>query len=151
MSLYDFRFWVYPPFKVMADLPYATHRYLIEPISGQQHMSITLVRNFLKFISSIKTSKKPVLRQLYCIAKADVITTTGSNLRNILLQTNLLHVDDLHYGVAEQIKYKEMQDRDMWRIPIIQEIIDIKCGEVKPPDGLTIEEFEDILHFACTE
>ena len=137
--------------KVMADLPYATHRYLIEPISGQQHMSITLVRNFLKFISSIKTSSKPVLRQLYGIAKADVRTTTGSNLRNILVQTNLLHVDDLHLGVVQQIKYREIQDRDKWMIPIIKEVIEIKCGEVKPPDGWTVEEFDDILTYACTE
>ena len=48
-------------------------------------MSITLIRNFLKFITSIKTSNKPVLRQLYGITKADVRTTTGSNLRNILI------------------------------------------------------------------
>ena len=55
--------------KVMLDLPYATHRYLIEPLSGQQHMSITLIRNFLGFINKIKQSAKPVLRQLYSIAK----------------------------------------------------------------------------------
>ena len=33
--------------KVMADLPFGTHRNLIEAVSGQQHMSLTLIRNYL--------------------------------------------------------------------------------------------------------
>ena len=136
--------------KVMADLPLATHRYLIEPLSGQPHMSITLIRNFLKFISSIKNSNKPVLKQLYNITKSDVRTTTGSNLRNILVKTNYLNVDDLHPGIVQDIKYKEIQEGNMWRIPIIKEIMDIKCGETNPPDGWTIEELEEILELACT-
>ena len=101
--------------KVMADLPY-----LIEPLSGQQHMSITVTRNFLSFINKIKQSAKPVLRQLYNIAKNDVRTITGSNLRNILLQTGLSSVDDLHQGTVKQIKYEEIREMDKWRIPIIQ-------------------------------
>ena len=137
--------------KVMADLPYATHRYLIEPLSGQQHMSITLIRNFLGFINKIKQSARPVLRQLYSITKDDVRTTTGSNLRNILLQTGLSGVDDLHPGIVKQIKYEEIKEMDMWRIPIIKEAIDIKCGNVNPPDGWTAEELDEILTFACTE
>ena len=54
---------------------------LLEPVSGEQHMSITLIRNFLNFINMIKRSSKPILRHLYSIVKSDVRTTTGSNLR----------------------------------------------------------------------
>ena len=99
--------------KVMADLPYATHRYLIEHVAGQEHMSITLIRNFLNFIHKIKQSSKAVLRHLYSIAKSDVRTTTGSNLRNILLKTSLTSVDDLQPGIVKQLKYMEIKDRDM--------------------------------------
>ena len=114
-------------------------------------MSITLIRNFLGFINKIKQSAKPVLRQLYSITKDDVRTTTGSNLRNILLQTGLSGVDDLHPGIVKQIKYEEIKEMDMWRIPIIKEAIDIKCGNVNPPDGWTAEELDEILTFACTD
>lgn len=108
--------------KVMADLPYATHRYLIEHVAGQEHMSITLIRNFLNFINKIKQSFRAVLWHLYSISKCDVITTTGSNLRNI--QTSLTSVDDLQPGIVKQLKYMEIKDRDMWRILIIKEAID---------------------------
>ena len=126
-------------------------RYLIEPVSGMQHMSITLIRNFLNFTNKIKQSPKAVLRHLYSIAKSDVRTTTGANLRNILLQTSLSSVDDLQPGVVKQLKYMEIKARDMWRIPIIKEVMDIRSGDIEPPDGWTREELEDILHLACTE
>ena len=118
---------------------------------GQQHMSITVIRNFLSFINKIKQSAKPVLRQLFNIVKNDVRTTTGSNLRNILLKTSLSSVDDLHPGIVQQIKYEEIREMDKWRIPIIQEAIDIKCGKVNPPDGWTEDELDEIFNFACTE
>ena len=136
--------------KIMADLPLATHRNLLEPLFDQQHMSTTLMRNFLSFISSIKKSSKPVVKQLYSIAKDDVRTTTGSNLRNILLRTNLSNVDELCPSAVKNIQYKELSDMDMWRIPIIRELVDIKCGDMNPPDGWTSQELQEILDLACT-
>ena len=75
--------------KIMADLPLATHRNLIEGITETRHLKIKLLRDYLGFIGRIRKSSKPVLKQLYHLAKSDVRTTTGSNLRNILLQTDL--------------------------------------------------------------
>ena len=116
-----------------------------------QHMTITLIKNFINFTNKIKQSPKAILRHLYSIVKADVRTTTGSNLRNILLQTSLTSVDDLHPGTVKELKYMEMEDRDMWRIPIIKEAMDIKFGNIYPPDGWTMDELDEILNFACTE
>ena len=113
-------------------------------------MSTTLVRNFLKFVASLKKSNKPVLRQLFAIAKSDVRTTTGSNLRNILLQTNLLNVDELQPDTVGQIRYKEILEIDKWRISLIREIIDIKFGAIDEPEGWLLEELQDILNVVCT-
>ena len=137
--------------KVMADLPYATHRYLIEPLSGQQHMTKTLMRNFLNFTARIQNSPKSVLRQLYNITKNDVRTTTGSNLRNILLLTDLSSVDDLLPNIVDQIGYKEISNNDLWRVSIIKEAIDMKHGVLKVPDGWTFAKLDEIIEFACTQ
>ena len=137
--------------KVMADLPYSTHRYLIEPLSEQQHMSLTLFRNYLNFIEKVKNSSKKVLRQMYTVAKADVRTTTGSNLRNILLLTNLSSIDDLQPSSLDNIRYHEILEEDTWRITLIKEAIDIKCGHTNLPEGWTFEEFEEIINFACSD
>ena len=136
--------------KIMANLPFATHRYLIEPLTGHHHMSITLIRNFINFINSIRNSKKSVLKQLYNIVKCDTRTTTGSNLRNILTQTNLPNVDSIDMSTVHQLKYKEIPEEDTWRIPFIKEAIDIKYGLISPPDGWSTEELDELLHHACT-
>ena len=133
--------------KVMADLPLATHRYLIEPVSGQPHMSIILIRNFLNFISSIKNSNKLVLKQLYEITKSDVRTITGSNLRNILIQTNLLNIDELQPSVVQQVTYKEMQDRDRWRLPYLGKLLEQR-GEVFYQCG-DCTELTELINSIC--
>ena len=68
-----------------------------------------------------------------------------------MLQTSLLSVDDLQPGIVQQLKYMEIKDRDMWRIPIIKVAMDIRSGDIDPPDGWTRDELEEILHLACTD
>ena len=58
--------------KVMAELPFSTHRYLIEAVTDSRHMKIKLIRDYLGFIRRIKESPKFVLRQLYQLVKYDV-------------------------------------------------------------------------------
>ena len=137
--------------KVMTELPYATHRYLIEEVSAQLHMRITLMKIFLNFIRSIKDSKKIVLKLLYDIVKEDTRTTTGSNLRNILLLTDCSSVDQLKPSLVQNMKYKQIKVANKWRVTIIKEILDMKYGGTEPPDGWTDEEFDQILQFTWTE
>ena len=137
--------------KVMAGLPYATHRYLIEPLSEHMHMSRTILRNYLSFIAEVRKSSKPVLRQLYEVSKNDVRTTTGSNLRNILLLTNLSNPDHLKPSIVENISYKMINKEDQWRVRLIKELIDMKFGVMNIPEEMTMDEVEDILDFTCTQ
>ena len=137
--------------KIMADLPFQTHRYLIEPLTGTRHLKIKLIRNFLKFILSVKESSKPVLRQLYNLTKDDVRTITGSNLRNILLLTNKLHIDDLHAGLVDSIEYHQIKEEDKWRVGLLKELIDLKHGKMTLPEGWPPGDLETILNFLCTE
>ena len=137
--------------KIMADLPVETHRFLIEPISGIVHMKKKLIKNFLGFILKVKNSTKPVLRELYNVAHMDVRTTTGCNLRNILLLTNQLNIDDLDPSVAEKIDYHMIEEQDEWRIPMVKELMEIKHGSILPPEGWTNGELELILNQVCTQ
>ena len=135
----------------MADLPFATHRYMIEPVTNTRHMKIKLLRDYLSFIERIKKSKKPVLKQLYDLAKSDVRTTTGSNLRNILLLTDLNDVDDLHPGLVNSLQYHMVEEKEQWRVNMVKELINIKQGVTVLPDVWSTEELESILTLLCTE
>ena len=71
--------------KIMYNLPWATHRNLIEPLTGVPHMKRPLVWRYQGFIRKIENSKKKALRNLLSLVKNDVRTTTGSNLRKMML------------------------------------------------------------------
>ena len=125
--------------KVMADLPYGTHRNLVGHMAGG-HMKIKLMKNYMGFIKRVRDSPKYVLRQLYDIASRDVRTVTGSNLRNILMLTNTLQVDDLDQSMVDMIKYHKMEETEMWRIGLINELINIKHGDINLPEGWTQDD-----------
>ena len=81
--------------KIMFDLPWATHRYFIEPLTGDAHVSRLLLRRYLSFISKVELSKKFPLKILLGIARSDVRSVTGSNLRRIMLLSGKQSMDDL--------------------------------------------------------
>ena len=109
------------------------------------------MKNYMGFIKRVRESPKYVLRQLYDIASRDVRTVTGSNLRNILMLTNTLQVDDLDQSMVDMIKYHKMEETEMWRIGLINELINIKHGDINLPEGWTHDDLEAIMDFTCTQ
>ena len=109
------------------------------------------MKNYLSFISSVKLSSKFVLRQLYSLASSDVRSATGSNLRNILMMTSLINVNDLHPNVMNNIKYHMIESTQMWRVGLISEVIDIKYGNLRNPNGWTDLDLDEILYISCTQ
>ena len=134
--------------KIMNDVPFATHRFLIEPISGLPHMSRTLVRRYLTFIEQIKKSKKLALRQLLDIAQSDVRTTTGANLRFIMLLTEKNRIGDLNAGNVD-FAYHTVIEADEWKIDFVKELIDVKNDNLNVA-GMDLDEIEEILEYLCT-
>ena len=134
----------------MADLPYPTHRYLIEPLAGT-HWKTKMIRGYLGFIGRVRKSDKPVLKQMYYLASRDVRTVTGTNLRNILLLTDKLHVDDLEPSLVDSMTYHRIEEHNIWRVGMIKELIDRKHGELLPPEGWTSQDLETQINFACTQ
>ena len=69
----------YKSIKVMFNLPWGTHRKLLEPLTGAAHLKRILVQRYLSFIRKIQNSNKKPLWNLLYVVKNDVRTTTGSN------------------------------------------------------------------------
>ena len=101
--------------RILFRLPRTTHRYLIEPLSERPHIMISIWERFHKFFSSIESSKKFTLRHIYHLIKNDCRTTTGKNIRNIMLKTN-----------AGTAPYYVIPDGEIWRVPLIRELLDIQ-------------------------
>ena len=133
--------------KIMCNLPYATHRYLVEPLSGGLGLRKQLIKKYLRFIQSIKNSSKPVIRQMLELCRKDTRTITGANLRNILLLTDLPTSDELNPSV--EIKHNEIMQKDLWRVNVVKEILDMKFGELEVPEGWSFAELDEIAGFVC--
>ena len=81
--------------------------------------------------------------------KFDVRSTTGSNLRNIMLATGKSSVEKLEISDFKSIQYHPIAKEDSWRPEMILELTDIKF-DILEVEGFSHEELEDILSYACT-
>ena len=135
--------------KVMFDLPVATHRFLIEPVSETRHLKSILIDRFLSFLQQIEKSRKNVPKHLLAFIKYDVRSTTGSNLRNILHLTNLTDIKEITRSNMKELKYQNLDTADEWKVAMIKEITDIKFNQLEV-DNFNHDELQDILEFLCT-
>ena len=81
--------------RIMFDLPLSTHRYFLEHLAGTQHLKAVLIKRFLNFIQQIEKSPKTLPNLLLKTIRRDCRSTTGSNLRNILLLTQKSDISEL--------------------------------------------------------
>ena len=136
-------------FRRMYDLPMQTHRYLVEPVSGQEHVKKQLIKRFLSFIKQIEKSKKMLPIQLLNVIKYDTRSITGCNIRKILLLLKRTKIEDIKQEDIENLEYAVLEKKDGWRVDMIKEISDVKCGQLSV-DGFSTDECEEILRYACT-
>ena len=135
--------------KIMFDLPLDTHRNLIEPISGTSHVKIVLQKRFLSFIDQILKSKKRLPKLMLNVIKDDIRSTTGKNLRGILLQTNKLNVNQLTVSDSQQLNYHPIDENQKRKIKVIKEVLSTRNEELTV-DGFSSMELEEILFHLCS-
>ena len=135
--------------KIMLDLPYATHRCLIEPLTGEKHVKVVLISRYLGFMEKIACSEKKAVKMLMETAKKDVRTITGHNYRNIMLLVGKTTVDAVTKADADKIEYFPIDEADKWKINAIKEIIEVKNSNLKIAN-FELEELEEILTHLCT-
>ena len=107
------------------------------------------MKRFLSFTEQIQKSQKQLPKQMLNIIRRDVRSTTGSNLRQILLHTNKDHVEHLKSSDILQIKYHHIKEEDRWKTDVIKEIVQIK-NEKLEVEGFSNPELEEILQHICS-
>ena len=75
-------------------------------------------------------SQKKLPKILLKIVKYDTRSSTGSNLRNILLLTDKVNVDQLSKTDINGMLYYPIEKENMWKISIVKELVDIKSGKI---------------------
>ena len=92
----------------------------------------------MSLIAKIKKSEKKSIKQLLEIVKKDTRTTTGHNLRTIMMLTGMNRIEDLD-GAKIDFEYHQVEQKEKWRIGMAKELINIKFGELEA-EGFEMEE-----------
>ena len=137
----------------MWGLSYATHKYLIEALSGQHAMSM-LISRYVKFIQSMKKSPKIAVQFLVQKVANNCNTLTGRNVRFVCDKIGVENIFDINpNNVKKKFKFSELKEIDAWRANIIKEITNIKQKILSLDENehaLTNEDLDNILDYACT-
>jgi hypothetical protein len=134
-------------FRRMFNLPWQTHCYLVEPVSQQPHARKLMARRLLSFIQAIRKGKKIAIRNLLNVMEYDTRSVTGHNLRSLLLQSDVPHIQKLKASDVTAA-YRSMSEEDQFRFGFINEIIDVKNNNLEVA-GFTDDELSELLEFLC--
>ena len=96
----------------------------------------------------IKKSNKKAAKFLLESIQFDTNSVTGSNLRNILLLTDKADIQDLLPADLSNLKYHPIQNEDKWKVSFLQEILEIKNGNLGVED-FKYDELDEIVEFLC--
>ena len=140
----------------MWELPMQTHRYLIEPLSGDHAHSMLIVR-FVKFLQSMLKSGKRAVHYMLRKVVQNTSSTTGNNVSYIqdLIGQNCDILDVNTNWLKKKLTFHPMEDSDQWRVILIKEITNINYGviDLHAEDSsdafLSNKQLKEIVEFAC--
>ena len=138
--------------KVNWNLPWATHRYLMEEVSQSSHLRTKLFLRFLTFIRSSSNSKKRCLSALVNRACKDEGSITKQNLNLIEQESGLDNILELSNEViAQNIKYSLVPEGEEWRIAFFSELIQLRQKNYYLEfSQFTEDELNMLLEYVCT-
>ena len=66
-----------------------------------------------------------------------------------MVQLNKMNISELKScEVTENFKHKPVPDDQLWRIPLLKEIIEVRAGTYQI-EGFTDEEITEMIEFVC--
>ena len=129
-----------------------THRYLIEPLSGCTHLKTLISSRYATFYHSLINSKKKSVRFLARISASDQRTVMGRTLSSLLSTCKLKseELPQLNAGlIKKNMVFSRIPSEDEWRIPLGQELLQLRDRSNLDLPGFSLEEQEEILHYLC--
>ena len=135
--------------RVMYGLDRKTHRYLIEPVSKMRHIKSEIFKRFIGFTNNLSVSCKKVVRNVYGIIRNDCRTTTGSNMRKIILECEQDSITRIEKKDVDNHPFHHVPTGEEWRIHLVTELLGIRDG-VLMPIGWSSSDIRDTLEYLCT-
>ena len=132
----------------MLRLDRRTHRHLIKPLSGMQHVKKTIYKAFMSFTRKLESSPKTSVREVYATVKDDCRSVTGANLRRITIECALDPSRPFSEVSIEKKQFFPIPPESQWKISLVQELMEMRdSGE---GTAWNKEEINETLEYLCT-
>ena len=136
--------------KLNFNLPWSTHRFLLEELSQSSHLRTKLLLRFLTFIRSCRDSKKICLSTLVNRACNDEGSITKQNLNFIEEESGLHNVLLLNNATVESNLKYVIPEGEEWRICFFNELVQLSMNNYELDSQFTNAELGAILEYVCT-
>ena len=133
----------------MLGIPRNSHRYFIEPLSDTKHITFSLLKRYIKFVDSIESSSKSVLKRMLRIVRRGCRSNPWKNFRKLMRIAGKTSIDDLKKGDFNDLIYSEIPAGEEWKIRLAEERIEIKKG-IMVSRFLLSNEINEILTYIVT-
>ena len=130
-------------------VPYTTHRYLVQPLSDCPHPKTMLSTRFIKFMQSLVSSTKSSISYLARLVRYDNRTLAGKTVSRLSRECNIDKVSLTASSVSRSVRYFPVPEEELWRIDIMKELLNVNRNY------LTINDFKNMetnhmMNFLCT-
>ena len=133
--------------RIAFDIPFTSHRYLIEPLSGSPHPKTMLSSRFMKFKDSLCSSSKMEVSLLANLASNDNRTVMGKTLAKLKRE---LGCQVLTTGVVKKnMEYFPIPDEERWRLGFMEELLDVKSND-REIENFSNIDVQNMIAALCT-
>ena len=106
--------------KMIFELPYATHRYLLNDLVGYDHPKKLIIKRFIKFHNVVMNSSSPHIKILQAYQSKDMRSTYGKNIRQILNDSGASCISEVDIS---KIIVNPVPEGNEWRIHLLKYLL----------------------------
>ena len=67
-----------------------------------------------------------------------------------MMSKNVCSIEKLEVRHVNTMEYNKVSDSEQWRVTMLAELMNIRHGNINPPDGWSTNELERIIEWICT-
>ena len=106
------------------------------------------MQRFLGFLSQIEKSAKKLPLRLLNLIRNDTRSTTGSNLRKIMVILGKHTIDEVKSRDINEFQYAPVMPDDVWKVDMVKELIEVRAKQATI-ENFSDDELEEILEYLC--
>ena len=116
--------------RIIYDLPWDTHCWVVEELSGGKHLKQMVYSRYVTLVENLAFNKRPMIRSLFDKVSHSNDSVTWSNLRTILLDTDVRIEPGVtnDFALANYRVYGGPPEGMEWLIPMLVNLMEVRDG-----------------------